>query len=152
MILLPAAVRAQVASEAEAAYPEECCGLLVGRRRADGAIALERAVASANVAAGEKRDRFEVDPRLRFALMRELAGTARAIVGHYHSHPDHPAMPSATDRAMAFEPDLIWLIIAVRRQQPPDRRANAAEMRAFRIDADGSVFELPIGDNEPPIA
>lgn len=143
MILLPEGVRTQLMREAEAAYPEECCGLLVGRRRADGSLALDRAVSSANVAAGRHSDRFEVDPRVRFRLTRELAGTASTIVGHYHSHPDHPAEPSATDRAMAFEPELAWLIIAVRRRRP-DERARAGAVRAFRINPSGAVFELPI--------
>lgn len=143
MILLPAAVRDQLTSEAEAAYPDECCGLLVGRRQADGATALERAVASANVATGRRRDRFEVDPRVRFALIRELAGSSSAIVGHYHSHPDHPAEPSAMDRAMAFEPDLVWLIVAVCRERPAEP-SRAGTVRAFRIAAAGNVFELPI--------
>jgi proteasome lid subunit RPN8/RPN11 len=149
VILLPGAVREQLTREAEAAYPDECCGLLVGRRQADGATAVERAVASANVATCRRHDRLEVDPRVRFALTRELAGSSSAIVGHYHSHPDHPAEPSATDRAMAFEPDLVWLIVAV----SPDRAgepARAGTVRAFRIAAAGNVFELPIvGVGEP---
>ena len=149
MILLPGAVREQLTREAKAAYPNECCGLLVGRRHPDGATMVERAVASANVATGRRHDRFEVDPRVRFAVIRELAGSSSAIVGHYHSHPDHPAEPSATDRAMAFEPDLVWLIVAVGRErsgEPP----RAGTVRAFRIAAAGHVFELPIvGVGEP---
>ncbi len=122
MILLPAMVRAQLEREAEATYPEECCGLLVGRRDADGSTAIERAVASPNVAIGRQRDRFEVDPRVRFALSRELVGTSSAIIGHYHSHPDRQARPSATDRALAFEPDLVWLIVAVAQHRAESRR------------------------------
>ena len=143
MILLPAAVRARLESEAEVAYPEECCGLLVGWRNADGSTALEHAVASPNVAVGRRHDRFEVDPRVRFALARRLAGTSSAIVGHYHSHPDHPAEPSATDMAMALEPDLLWLIVAVTRR-PSGDRPHAGDVRAFRIEPGGSIVELPI--------
>ncbi|MFO1152297.1 MAG: M67 family metallopeptidase [Rhodospirillales bacterium] len=148
MIVLPAPVRSGIESEAEATYPEECCGLLVGVHQANGTIVLERAVASPNVAEGRRRDRFEVDPSVRFGLARELAGTASAVVGHYHSHPDHAAEPSTTDRKMAFEPELVWLIVGVGRQRPAEP-PRATAIRAYRIRADGRVRELPIVDSRP---
>lgn len=113
MIVVPAAALARIAAAAEAAYPRECCGLLAGRAAEAGGLLVTRVVASRNVAPGDRRDRFEVDPQVRFDLMRALADGDERLVGHYHSHPDHPAVPSATDRAMAHEPDLIWLITAV---------------------------------------
>ena len=112
MILSPLAVLKAVADAAEAAYPEEACGLLVGRRTSRHTF-LSAVVPSHNVSAGAKRDRFEVDPKVRFDVMRSLEGTPQFIVGHYHSHPDHPCEPSPTDLEMAFEPDLIWLIVSV---------------------------------------
>lgn len=118
MILLSPAQRRQIAAAAEAAYPEECCGLLVGRARDGGDIEVTRVAPSRNIAltdagAPRRRDRFEVDPELRFALMREIEGTELRIVGHYHSHPDHAPEPSAHDLACVFEPELIWLIVSV---------------------------------------
>jgi proteasome lid subunit RPN8/RPN11 len=52
---------------------------------------------------------------VRFNLMRDLEGGAQEIIGVYHSHPDHGAEPSAHDLSMACEPDLVWLITAVRK-------------------------------------
>lgn len=151
MIRLVAAAAADIRAAAEAAYPEECCGLVVGHRppatdaEAAAVAIVVRAVASRNVAAaGRRRDRFEVDPQLRFTLMRALAGTPLAIVGHYHSHPDQPAVPSAHDRAMAFEPALVWLIAAVAARPgggPPAGRLEA--LRAWQPTADG-FCELPL--------
>ena len=112
MIVVPEAGLARIAAAAEAAYPRECCGLLAGRMT-PGGILVTRVVASRNTADGDQRDRFEVDPQVRFDLMRALEGSDERLVGHYHSHPDHPAVPSATDRRMAHEPDLVWLITAV---------------------------------------
>ncbi|MCR4378238.1 MAG: M67 family metallopeptidase [Rhodospirillales bacterium] len=103
----------QINTLAQRAYPGECCGLLVGRTEPDGSITVTRIVPSANVADPPGNDRFEVSPKVRFDLMRQLNGTEKTIVGHYHSHPDQAAEPSATDLSMAFEPDLIWLITAV---------------------------------------
>ncbi len=120
-----------IAAAAERAYPEECCGLLIGRRTEE-AVQIDDAAASANVAS-DRRRRFEIDPALRFVLMRKLRGGGRVIVGHYHSHPDGPAEPSAHDAAMAFEPELVWLLVAV-------QRGRAAAPGAFLFDAGAGGF------------
>lgn len=132
MILIPLDGLRAVSDAAEAAYPEEACGLLVGRRIPGGHARVTRVEAAANVAA-DRRTGFEVDPGLRIGLERELRETDQAIVGHYHSHPDGPARPSATDLAKAFEPDLIWLIVAVVRRQ-------ASQVLAFTPRLDRSGF------------
>ena len=103
----------QIAKAAELAYPDECCGLLVGRIEPSGERVVTRVVASVNVAEGGVRDRFEVDPQLRFDIQHALEDGPERIVGHYHSHPDHAAQPSERDLEMAWEPDLVWLIVAV---------------------------------------
>ncbi|MCW5752319.1 MAG: M67 family metallopeptidase [Alphaproteobacteria bacterium] len=97
---------------AEAAYPEEACALLVGRRGPGDRIFVERIVQSRNVAE-DRRRRFEVDPGLRIGLERELRGGPLAVVGVWHSHPDGPARLSATDLASAYEPELAWLLTMV---------------------------------------
>jgi len=117
----------EINAQAQAAYPGECCGLLAGRAEADGAITITRAVPSPNVATPPAGDRFEVDPQVRFDLMRALDGSGEHIVGHYHSHPDNPAKPSDTDIDMAFEPDLVWLITAV-------ISGVSGRTRAWRLD------------------
>lgn len=120
-----------IVAAAERAYPEECCGLLIGSR-SEGAVHIDEAAESANVA-GDRRRRFEIDPALRLMLMRKLRGGGSGIVGHYHSHPDGPAEPSAHDAAMAFEPELIWLLV-------PVRRGEAAAPGAFLFDAGAGSF------------
>ena len=121
MLLLEPKDLKLIADQAEAAYPGESCGLLLGFERADGDIEVTRVAPSENKASPARNDRFEIDPELRLRLMRELRdaappgmpGAARRIIGHYHSHPDGSARPSASDLAMAWEPDLVWLITAV---------------------------------------
>jgi len=120
---------AAIVRHAEAAYPNEACGLLVGRRRAAGALHVSRAVESENLAKGRQRDSFEVDPALRFKLERELRGTGKSIVGHYHSHPDHPARPSARDLAQAYEPEFAWFIIGL-------TGGEASACGAFQLDGE----------------
>ncbi len=131
MIRLTLAQLEEINTQAERAYPNECCGLLAGIRVPDGTVTVTRIVPSPNVLIGEGgrggHDRFEVDPQVRFDLMRTLHGTTEGIVGHYHSHPDHPAKPSEHDLDMAFEPDLIWLITTV-------VKGYAGKTRAWRLN------------------
>ena len=113
MILLPAALLRRIEAAAQAAYPDECCGLLIGFREPAGRVRVTRVAESVNVAPPPRRRRFEVDPALRFSMMRRLRGSREEIVGHYHSHPDGLARPSGRDSAQAYEPELVWLIVAV---------------------------------------
>jgi len=136
MIVFPAALLRQVMTAAEAAYPEECCGLLVGQGEAE--IEICQVIQSPNVAADEsgaprRRDRFEVDPELRFHVMRETEGTGRRIVGHYHSHPDHPPKPSAHDLESALEPEFVWVIVAVDKGRAGPASAHLLDPAAQRF-------------------
>lgn len=113
MILLAPEHLERIAAEAEAAYPAECCGLLVGHERAEGGFEVVRVAPSPNVDPRGGGKRFEIDPRLLLKLQRELRDGTEKIVGHYHSHPDHPALPSARDLERAWEPGRVWLITSV---------------------------------------
>jgi proteasome lid subunit RPN8/RPN11 len=123
VLALPAALRKQLEREAKAAFPRECCGLIEGQKdsltlsqiprfsRGKGeAVALHP---TPNLARGPGR--FEIDPASHIALLRELRGTAREIIGCYHSHPNGHPEPSPRDVAGAAETDFLWLIAAVER-------------------------------------
>ena len=106
-LVLAEDLRAQIAREARAAYPRECCGLIEGYR--DGARVIATALHPArNIA--EDSDRFEIDPAQHIALLRALRGTAHDIVGCYHSHPNGRAEPSERDRDAVTESGFIWII------------------------------------------
>jgi len=144
MISIPQAFLKAIVDEAEAAYPRECCGLLVGRNDGATSCVVTRIVPSPNRAEGPGTDRFEIDPQIRFNTMKELDlpansdGPRHRIIGHYHSHPDHPAQPSETDLKMAYEPDLIWMITSVIAGQATLTTAHA-------VLADGSQFrQIPL--------
>jgi proteasome lid subunit RPN8/RPN11 len=80
-------------AHAEAAYPHECCGALLGHER-DG----DRVVVALHAA--DNRREAEAAPR-RFLITAEdyraIEAGARArsldVIGFYHSHPDHPGSP-----------------------------------------------------------
>jgi proteasome lid subunit RPN8/RPN11 len=126
VLIIPTPLMRRIIDAVEAAYPNEGCGLLIGcggPRRAR----VTRVLPSANLAE-DPRAGFEVDPALRFQVMRSLLGSKEYILGHYHSHPDCAQTPSARDLAMAYEPEFFWLITSVFQGQ-------ALMTSAYRLDA-----------------
>lgn len=136
MIVLEPGQLKQIADLAEAAYPRECCGLLVGEADRRGATVwrVARIEPSKNLAADDHNDRFEIDPRLRLRLQKELRGGPETVIGVFHSHPDGPAQPSDTDLENAWEPELIWLITAVVGGQATQTTAHRLIDRASRFE------------------
>ena len=131
-LILAPSLRADINIQAAQAWPRECCGLLIGcRGGAD--ILVRRVVAAPNVAEDPAR-RFEVDPATLLAAHRAARAAGEEILGPYHSHPDGPARPSATDMARARDaaaPGEIWLII-------PVLQGVAGAAQAYEFD--GRVF------------
>lgn len=119
---------------AEAAFPAEACGLIIGRGRGQ-LVRVTRVVPAPNLLAATG-DRFELDPAVRIQVEKELrdAGGKDRIIGHYHSHTDGSPDPSATDRAMAHEPEMAWVIIGVLDGQAIATQAHRLDERrnAFR--------------------
>jgi proteasome lid subunit RPN8/RPN11 len=86
---------------------------------------------AANVSANPA-DSFEIDPAALFAAIRaERAGGPR-VIGHYHSHPHGPAIPSPRDAAAAGEAGRLWLILG---------DGEAAAWRAMPGGAVAAAFE-----------
>ena len=104
----------EVKTSAENCYPSEACGFLVGQLTSPQIIKVTRVVEAKNILAEESATRFEADPKTRIMLEKETRGTSVKLIGHYHSHPDCAAIPSATDLKNCFEPGLLWLIVSVK--------------------------------------
>ena len=129
MLRIGPAERAILREQAQLAYPKECCGLLIGREDGGG-LRVTRVQPSVNQDPDGGARAFEVDPALILSWHRQLRGTAERIIGHYHSHPNEPARPSPTDLERAWEPGMIWLILAV-------GRGKLTELGAFRYVEEG---------------
>lgn len=115
-----------------ATYPEECCGFLLGR--VDGAsTAVERVVPAANERQDSRHNRFVMSPETVLAAHKEARAAGLAVVGYYHSHPDHPAEPSEFDREHAW-PGLSYLIVSIRGGQ-------VERTRSWRLRDDRERFE-----------
>ncbi|MBI4347549.1 MAG: M67 family metallopeptidase [Elusimicrobia bacterium] len=123
---------------ARSAYPEECCGALIGEPPSDfdrpgRLVEATDARAFGNAwESGARGTRYQVEPSELARLERELAGTGRAIVGWYHTHPDVPAWPSPYDLLRSW-PCYSYLIVSV-----VDRRA--VDARSWMRSEDGKDF------------
>ncbi|WP_096701366.1 M67 family metallopeptidase [Magnetospirillum sp. 15-1] len=139
MLVLSAEQMASIATAAEAAWPAEGCGLLIGKGRR--VVTVTRIMVADNLLKTQGNDRFELDPVVRFAAERSVRGTGERVIGHWHSHPDGSAKPSATDLAQAWEPEMIWLIVGI--AADGDGRPQAIQMQAHRLDREaGKIFAV----------
>ena len=107
---MSASLREQIAQEARAAFPRECCGLIEGACD-DTNIRVTAVHPTRNLA--KENDRFEIDPMEQFTLLRSARAKGGEIVGCYHSHPNGRAEPSARDLENAAEEGFLWLIAAI---------------------------------------
>jgi proteasome lid subunit RPN8/RPN11 len=133
-IALPAKIRDAIVAHAREAGSLECCGLIAGRKGVP-----TRTIRCANVAA-TPAVRYRIDPREQLAAFRSMDAAGDELVGIYHSHPASIPFPSPTDRAEAFYPDAVYVLVSLRSGEP--------EMRAFRIAADAPGSEKAIRELE----
>lgn len=113
-------------------WPEEACGLVGGR---DGRAVRLYPVENTR----HSPVAFEMDPLQQIKAMLAMEAEGLELIAIYHSHPDGPARPSATDVANAYYPDAVQLIISLADRARPS-------VRAFTI-VDGVVTEVRWEDN-----
>jgi proteasome lid subunit RPN8/RPN11 len=82
-------------------YPFEVCGILLGPADVWPATTVSRVVEMANHETEAPRVRYLIPPADQLRVQNEARAEGLDIVGFYHSHPDHPARPSETDRRIA---------------------------------------------------
>ena len=92
-----------VLAHAREGYPYEVCGALLAPALVPNGRSVVRAVRLQNRETESPRVRYQIDPEELLRLYRAAAGAGLDVVGYYHSHPDHPARPSETDRQRAAE-------------------------------------------------
>ncbi len=91
-------------------YPMECCGFVFGKDQQEQRDITE-VKSVTNSKQGDQRRRFEIDPRDYLSAERYALENDLTLVGIYHSHPDHPAIPSEHDLKQAV-PFFSYLILA----------------------------------------
>ncbi len=121
MIKIPASVVYQIGKHGEKTYPEECCGIILGRNDGIGQV-VEEIVELENEQGENRRRRFFVTPKQYMLAERIAAEKKMELLGFYHSHPDHPAAPSEFDRDHAL-PWFTYVIVAIANGEAKDTTA-----------------------------
>jgi len=114
MLIIAAADLLKIERFARDAYPEECCGILVGVR--GDARRVVSVHPTANMAPQGTRDSYLIDPRDMERTLERLQAPLE-VLGFYHSHPDFPPVPSAKDALQAWH-NYSYLIVSVRGGEP----------------------------------
>ena len=124
--------------------PEECCGILLGRVGGRRWI-VEEVRPAANVWAGDRRKRYEIDPQGLFDAFRSAADGGVKVLGFYHSHPGGGLAPSAVDADLAW-PGKAYLIVGMPRSPQDDVPDVRCWLRAAENDeSTAAMVEMAVG-------
>jgi [CysO sulfur-carrier protein]-S-L-cysteine hydrolase len=106
-----------IVAQAEREFPFECCGFIIGESTTGESTTqevrpimnIQNAKHEENPAAFSRdaRTAFLMAPKEHLAVLKEVDERKLKLLAVYHSHPDHDAYFSATDRAQAclFDPE-----------------------------------------------
>jgi proteasome lid subunit RPN8/RPN11 len=134
MIELSGQQQSEIRAHGERDYPHECCGLLLGRFADNGTkVCLEIYPISNAREEESKRNRFLIRPDELMRGEKHAAARGLETVGFYHSHPDHPAIPSGYDLEHAW-PIYSYVVVAV-------KSGRAEDLRSWEMQADRSRFD-----------
>jgi len=133
MLQLTVEQQSAIAAHGERDYPYECCGLLLGRFESESMKVCAELFPISNAREETaKRNRFLIRPEELLRGEQRAAAKGFDIIGFYHSHPDHPAVPSAYDLEHAW-PVYSYIVVAI-------KSGNTQELRSWEMQADRTRF------------
>lgn len=131
-LVLSPEVEAEIRAHARAEYPHECCGALLGTEQGETRL-ITQIIRLANERTDERERRFYVSPQQVLMAERQARAAGLLLLGFYHSHPNHPAVPSEYDREHAL-PYYSYPIVSVIQGEP-------VELRSWRLKEDRTGFD-----------
>lgn len=135
MIVIDESVASVIRQTGEQDYPNETCGFILGKVLEDGNRTGAKALPVENsFEADETYHRFEINPMDFLKAEREAARADMDVIGVYHSHPDHPAKPSAYDLDHAI-PFYSYIIVSV-------EKGKSTDIASYRLKDDRSAFDI----------
>jgi len=114
------------------AFPNECCGILIGRHE-DTCAYVGHIVAADNIAEGDRTRSYQIDWKTLFNTIRTARDTPNEVIGFYHSHPDGSNTPSKRDVASAWI-GYAYVIL-------PVTEGVCGHPSAWRVAHEGASFE-----------
>lgn len=131
-LLFPGRLRRAVERFGAFGYPHEVCGLLLGRFDGEETV-VEEVTEAKNLNRQRARDRYALDPEDFLRAEKRATERGLDVVGVWHTHPDHAAVPSQTDLDAAW-PGYSYVIVSV-------SRGRGLETRSWTLDGDHFVEE-----------
>jgi proteasome lid subunit RPN8/RPN11 len=129
MLRIDNALIEEIRRQGERAYRAECCGVLVGT--AGEVKEVIRLVPATNRRTDDPH-RYLIAPDDLRRIEADLRPLRQDVLGCYHSHPDHPAVPSAFDLEQAW-PWYSYVIVRV-------DAGRAVEVASWVLDDDRSAM------------
>ena len=141
----------QIYIHAQKTYPQECCGLLLGKMNNDNKIVVQvwetenvwnqDAAQSFQEITGtvrqfSKNNNFSIAPEAMLKAQKYAFQQQLAIIGIYHSHPDYLPIPSEFDRQIAWQ-QYSYLIVSVIQEK-------AGELRSWILNDEHQFTEEEI--------
>jgi proteasome lid subunit RPN8/RPN11 len=112
MILIPQSIIAGIIAQARKELPDEACGRLVGK---ENEVIKHYPLTNIDHSA----EHFSFDPKEQFGVLREARSQGLQIIANYHSHPESPARPSEEDIRLAFDPEIVYIILSLQEKENP---------------------------------
>jgi proteasome lid subunit RPN8/RPN11 len=113
-------------------FPHEACGFFAGTSEGDTRI-IHDLWEVPNVSTENLKRRFVVDPLDYMRAERRAEQAGLELLGIFHSHPDHPALPSEHDLISA-QPYFSYIIVSVMGGRTDDIRSFRLEEGAFKTE------------------
>ncbi|NEQ19620.1 MAG: M67 family metallopeptidase [Microcoleus sp. SIO2G3] len=82
-----------------------------------------------------KRTRYAIAPQVMLQAQREARDSKLNIIGIYHSHTDHPAIPSEYDQKLAWQ-EYSYIIVSV-------QNGKTSDMKSWTLD-DNHQFQQEV--------
>ena len=126
----------QIKIHGEDHYPEEGAGLILGRVQGEDRNAQQLLPLKNEFEANSRHNRYLIRPEEMMNAELKAEALGLDIIGVFHSHPNHPAVPSDFDRERA----LPWNSYVITRVDED----GASESRSWRLSEERQFFEEPI--------
>ena len=112
MISIETSAKELMIEDAVKTFPDECCGFFYGKEDENGTRIVSEILVVDNAKEGDKRRRFEISAQDYLKAEQHAFKKNLELLGVYHSHPNHPAIPSEHDR-VAAQPYFSYIILSI---------------------------------------
>ena len=139
MLVIEPWVREKMIGDGLRTFPDECCGFIFGSETGEMRVIMDIQVVE-NAKDGDKRRRFAISAQDYFNAEQYAQDRGLLLLGVYHSHPNHPAIPSEHDRKSA-QPYFSYIILSI-------RDGSFDHLRSWILNDSEQFEEEKIKDNQ----